>query len=83
VAYILGCATGDAVNAQPAQTATPTPAAAAPTTTGGTRWEYQCTEGRNIRTMHERFAPLGAEGWELAASGMGTVGVWCFKRPMS
>ncbi len=45
------------------------------------RWEYMCTEGRNIETIHARFTPLGRDGWELAAVGLAS-GVWCFKRPI-
>lgn len=45
------------------------------------RWEYLCTEGRNVETIHARFTPLGREGWELVTSGL-SIGVWCFKRPM-
>jgi hypothetical protein len=52
-----------------------------------TRWEYICKQmdggDQNITMMANQ---LGAEGWELAATGAGgmtgTNVTWCFERPL-
>jgi hypothetical protein len=82
-AYILGCATGEAVSnagtQEPVAAAAEAPAVAP---SGAQRWAYQCTEGRNTRTINDRANTLGAEGWEMVGAGVAGVGIWCFKRPV-
>lgn len=67
-AFALGALSSRTV--APAEAQVPTPRVQ--------RWEYQCVDARNIDTMHERFRPLGRDGWELVAG----TGPWCFKRPL-
>lgn len=50
--------------------------------TNPTRWEYECTTGREITERQtDLFNVYGSRGWELVGAGNWNHIVWCFKRP--